>query len=409
MEVVNKIDYLNAILKNKSLELQFDQIELDDKEIIDEDTHDYRQDYLTFEALEEGAFSFTENIKYSYNDSEWIQLNAGTNTCNINKGDIIRIKNDDAEYISCSITKSLKFLAYGSFDKSRIKCAHFFEDSKIVNAKNIILGRKLNYNSMFSGCISLVNAPELPATALYKSCYYMMFYGCTSLVNAPELPATKLSNNCYSGMFYGCTSLVNAPKLPATKLYESCYSSMFSRCTSLVNAPELPATKLSESCYSSMFSHCTSLVNAPELPATTLSAHCYNSMFSGCNSLVNAPKLSATILSNSCYNGMFYGCTSLVNAPELPATTLYNSCYNDMFYGCVNLNYIKAMFITTQCNCTDDWVGGVAPHGTFVKLAGIQFEEDIIPKSWTVQEIDPDTGEIVNEYINKIVQFHFVH
>ena len=34
MEVVNKIDYLNAILKNKSLELQFDQIELDDKEII---------------------------------------------------------------------------------------------------------------------------------------------------------------------------------------------------------------------------------------------------------------------------------------------------------------------------------------------------------------------------------------
>ncbi len=401
MEVVNKIDYRNAILKNKSLELQFDQIELDDKEIIDEDTHDYSQDYLTFEALEDGAFSFTENIKYSYNNSEWIQLNAGTNTCNINKGDVIRIKNDDAEYISCLITKSLKFLAYGSFDKSRIKCAHFFEDSKIVNAKNIILGRKLNYNSMFSGCTSLVNAPELPATALYKRCYYMMFYGCTSLVNAPELPATKLSNSCYSGMFYGCTSLVNAPKLPATKLSESCYSSMFSHCTRLVNASKLPATILSNSCYSSMFSHCTSLVNAPELPATTLSAHCYNSMFSGCNSLVNAPKLSATILSNSCYNGMFYGCTSLVNAPELPATTLSSYCYNDMFYGCVNLNYIKAMFITTQCNCTDGWVGGVAPRGTFVKLAGIQFEEDIIPKGWTVQEIDPDTGEIVNEYINE--------
>ena len=34
MEVVNKIDYRNAILKNTSLELQFDQIELDDKEII---------------------------------------------------------------------------------------------------------------------------------------------------------------------------------------------------------------------------------------------------------------------------------------------------------------------------------------------------------------------------------------
>ena len=67
----------------------------------------------------------------------------------------------------------------------------------------------------------------------------------------------------------------------------------------------------------------------------------------------------------------------------------------------VNLNYIKAMFITTQGNCTDGWVGGVAPCGTFVKLAGIQFEDDVIPKSWTVQEIDPDTGEIVNEYINE--------
>ena len=146
----------------------------------------------------------------------------------------------------------------------------------------------------------------------------------------------------------------------------------------------------------------SSLVNAPELSATTLFDFCYKNMFNGCTSLVNAPELPATTLSYSCYSGMFNGCTSLVNAPELPATTLSAHCYDSMFSGCVNLNYIKAMFITTQyLNYTDGWVGGVAPSGTFVKLAGIQFEDGIIPKGWTVQEIDPDTGEIVNEYINE--------
>lgn len=244
-----------------------------EEEIIDEDTHDYSQDYLTFEALEDGVFSFSSDIKYSYNNnSEWIQLSTGTNTCDINKGDIIRIKNDANNYINCSITKSLKFLAYGSFDKSRIKCDNFFIDSNIVNAKNIILGSEPRCNGMFSGC--------------------------TNLVNAPELPVTTLSYNCYSGMFWGCTSLVNAP--------------------------------------------------------------------------------------------------------ELPATTLSEMCYSNMFRGCSNLNYIKAMFITTQrLNYTDDWLLYVAPSGAFIKLAGVNFEDGIIPKGWTVQEIDPDTDEIVNEYINR--------
>lgn len=60
------------------------------------------------------------------------------------------------------------------------------------------------------------------------------------------------------------------------------------------------------------------------------------------------------------------------------------------------------MFITTQrLNYTDDWLLYVAPSGTFIKLAGVNFEDGIIPKGWTVQEIDPNTGEIVNEYINE--------
>jgi hypothetical protein len=45
-----------------------------------------------------------------------------------------------------------------------------------------------------------------------------MFSGCTSLKEAPELPATTLTVGCYEGMFNGCTSLIKAPELPATNI-----------------------------------------------------------------------------------------------------------------------------------------------------------------------------------------------
>ena len=60
---------------------------------------------------------------------------------------------------------------------------------------------------MFKNCISLTQAPELPATTLVKRCYDSMFYGCISLTKAPELPAAILTTRCYDSMFYGCTKL----------------------------------------------------------------------------------------------------------------------------------------------------------------------------------------------------------
>ena len=35
-------------------------------------------------------------------------------------------------------------------------------------------------------------------------CYFQMFSGCTSLTQAPELPATTLADNCYYYMFNNC-------------------------------------------------------------------------------------------------------------------------------------------------------------------------------------------------------------
>lgn len=51
-------------------------------------------------------------------------------------------------------------------------------------------------------------------------CYNSMFSGCTSLVQAPALPATTLVDRCYNAMFYNCTRLTTAPALPATALAE---------------------------------------------------------------------------------------------------------------------------------------------------------------------------------------------
>ena len=133
-----------------------------------------------------------------------------------------------------------------------------------------------------------VEAGEHPAMATH--CYEHMFSGCSSLIQAPELPATTLADNCYEYMFYNCSSLIQAPELPATTLAANCYAFMFYDCPSLIQAPELPATTLVTQCYEYMFSGCSSLIQAPELPATTLAFRCYKDMFSSCTSL----KLSET-------------------------------------------------------------------------------------------------------------------
>lgn len=115
------------------------------------------------------------------------------------------------------------------------------------------------FNNLFSGCTSLISAPELPATDLAEGCYAAMFAGCESLTNAPTLPATKLAKSCYELMFIDCNSLTEAPALPAKELAPRCYSNMFNTCLKLRTVPELPATNLVEGCYDHMFSYCVNL------------------------------------------------------------------------------------------------------------------------------------------------------
>ncbi len=233
------------------------------------------------------------------------------------------------------------------------------------------------YEEMFRFCDDLVYAPELPALQMAEECYVAMFAGCVKLTKAPALPAKTLATRCYYGMFADCYYLVDVPELPATNLAEACYGYMFRGCTSLTDAPVLPATVMATSCYTMMFKDCYALVEAPELPATTLEDDCYSSMFSDCSHLEKAPALPAEVLSTFCYEEMFARCKRLTTAPELPAKELKSSCYQNMFNGCTNLNYIKVgvMSLDNDDEATLDWVKGIDGEGVFIFPCGSKYDK----------------------------------
>ena len=221
--------------------------------------------------------------------------------------------------------------------------------------------------------------------------YLYLFSGCTSLIQAPELPATTLDSNCYASMFYGCTSLTQAPELPATTLAEYCYSNMFENCYGLTQAPTLPATTLATNCYSSMFYYCNNLTQPPELPATNLAEYCYYNMFRSCYGLTQVPVLPATTLAEGVYANMFYNCNKLVAAPDLPAPTLATYCYNSMFRGCPKLNSVRCLATDISASdCTKDWLYNAPATGDFytpVSTAWLIDNDDGIPTGWTRHDI----------------------
>lgn len=264
-------------------------------------THDYSQDYLTFEAISAGTFSFNRPYSYSVDDgSTWTSLAASASTPTVNAGDKILFKATNEPNSSVGV---------GTFSAT-----------SEFNAMG-------NPYSMFSGD-SFTSVTTLPVFAVSR-----LFYLNTNLVSAENLslPALDLGSetySCYYETFMGCTSLTTAPELPATSLHDSCYHNMFSGCTSLTTAPALPATTLSNGCYSYMFDGCTSLTTAPELLADTLTATCYIYMFSGCTSL-NYVKMTATnvdmafypnyamqhMLTNASATGTFVKAASVANLP----------------------------------------------------------------------------------------------
>lgn len=361
MKTVNKLDYVYRKLVVKAREKRNNTIDISDEEYetyygSEENIHDYSQDYLTIVSLE---------------DNNYIYL---TLYCSLETDSI-----PNSKTISISIDNGVTW---------ENKISHFYRsndawfiDNKVIlgilncGQKMLIKGNNISYGS----------------------------YG-----NYNSFESTKnfnIEGNIMS-LIHG-DGFINQTNL----LYANTFSNLFSDCTKLISAENLilPTTTTIE-CYSHMFSGCTSLITTPKLPATTLAPKCYVGMFSDCTSLTKGPELPATTLAEICYSDMFSGCISLTKAPTLPASILTQYCYNKMFNGCTNLNYIKCL-ATTNTNINigtaghplGGWITGVASSGTFIKLQGVEFSKGNsgIPIGWTVQELDPETGEIVNEYINE--------
>ena len=352
---------------------------------------DYSTMYTTFEALEDGTFSFRkkgtgDDIQYSKdNGATWTSLSSGE-TVSVVTGDNVMWKSTiTPSYDGIgNFSSSKKFNVYGN-----TMSLLYGDDFK---GQTSLEGKDYAFNRLFDRCYRLIDTSNLilPATTLAEFCYTKMFNGCTNLTTAFELPATTLVKGCYNGTFSGCTSLTIAPELPATTLAEACYGNIFAYCSGLTTSPELPVTILADMCYVNMFKGCTNLTTAPELPATTLTYSCYYGMFEGCTNLTTAPELPATTLVKSCYQYMFRSCINLTTAPELPSTVLDNDCYDRMFKGCTSLNHIKMLATDiSYSNCLNDWVGGVSSTGTFVKhpdMTSLPTGTSGIPNGWTVED-----------------------
>lgn len=373
MKTVNKLDYIYKKLLYKANSQKNDIINISDDEYDEIYCHDYSKDYLTFVSLEDNNIIEWKTYKYNSdyyltktisisidNGITWIEKESsvkGTTLAILNNGNKLLIKGLNDYYGRNGINP---------------KWYNYFTSTNNFNIEGNIMS--LIYGDNF------INKNEFP-----NSCnnFYYLFNRCTKLISTKNLilPATILTGNCYENMFFYCISLIDTPKLPAMTLAMECYREMFH--------------------------DCISLTIAPELPAMTLKDFCYNGMFMGCTSLIKAPELPATILTFGCYHYMFNGCYSLLKAPELLAITLVKSCYKAMFAGCTSLNYIKCLATNYNINnaypqTTKYFTLGVSSPGIFIKHQNAnnwETGENGIPQGWTVQELDPDTGEIVNEYI----------
>lgn len=347
--------------------------------------HDYSLDYLTFKNVgnNPGVFMFhcpsgfsqDLDIEISKNNGPWIHFSAATiENRTLARGDRMRVKGTNETYSYIKERGANPSQMWVSGDTQY----HIFGNIMSLVYGDLFEGEtELNTGYTFYLLFGRVN---------YDGSGANVNNNCVSARNL-ILPATSLTYGCYEEMLWN-TFITKPPQLPATELANRCYLQMFDSCIMLTEAPSLPATVMAHSCYYRMFGGCTSLATAPQLPATALSYMCYEEMFKDCNSLVNAPDLPATSLVDSCYEYMFSGCTSIEKAPDLLADTVAFRAYYGMFHGCSSLNYVKCLATDISATwCTEHWLGGVSPTGTFVKspnMSSWTTGEDGIPSGWTV-------------------------
>lgn len=256
---------------------------------------DYKMQPLTFKVTHSGCLYWKQyGIAYSrpldilnsngqvVKTIHSIQENNGCLVECLDAGDVVRFRSQPADqqdpstYSYFVFTNGLEVEVYGNLNdfcnpsssyRGTYGCYHLFAGGGVTSAEHLYIPEVSAYycDGLFMDNIHLRTAPKiLPAMKLSNYCYAGMFSGCISLVNAPQLPAMWLSPYCYAGMFQSCDSLVNAPALPSTLgLSTHCYDNMFRSCSSLRESPYLGAGNLqsqnAQGCYEGMFMSCTNL------------------------------------------------------------------------------------------------------------------------------------------------------
>lgn len=342
---------------------------------------DYKNEYLTFEALEDGTFSLDigsavstsvlTSISYSVDNGEtWTTTNnvnsqaVTITTPTVTAGNTVMwkgngtgvsttINNNDRPSTSSIFSSTGTFNAKGNI-LSLIYGDDFAEEDSVTGTYNFAL-LFYSYNTVKTAKIVNCEKMELPIKNVSSYCYFRMFQGCSTLVRPMRvIEGESMGSGCCFSMFFACTGLKEGPKLPAMSLNTQCYRAMFQRCYSLTKAPEFPCTSVPASAYMQTFYECTGLTVAPDLPSSSLTNACYGQMFNGCSSLALPPKMAFSSTATSACTSMFQGCTSLTTAPELPATTLANICYYGMFRNCTSLiatPELPATTLTDYCYC----------------------------------------------------------
>ena len=149
-------------------------------------------------------------------------------------------------------------------DKLQFRNIAAWSNADGYSSLNIISDTGDNFNkksAIVYGSLAKSLTPEFAASILkYK--FMGMFSGSSAITDVSKFDIINnitISDSCYSNMFSSCISLINAPKLPATTLVDRCYSNMFFNCKSLINAPKLPATTLAKNSYFNMFYNCSKI------------------------------------------------------------------------------------------------------------------------------------------------------
>lgn len=224
------------------------------------------------------------------------------------------------------------------------------------------------YYNMFRGCTSMTTMPTILATSLDPAGtihYQSMFSGCTALqYNTNQtIHIDTARYQCCQYMFSGCSSMVNAPNVDCSDIASGAnyaFSGMFKECTNLQTPPErFDVDTVELGIFNVLFENCTSLRYAPIVNIRNVGSNTYGAftrMFTGCTSLTDASGINIYFPENYQWNGqlvfycMFSSCTNLVHGPSLHINgtiiTNANQTFNRTFHDCqkmanhdIELNY----------------------------------------------------------------------